>query len=54
MKFEPLTLKRIQGRPVVLKLERPGRANEKRQELTLRLPDVKSVVDVGSVELAGE
>ena len=31
-----------------------GRANEKRQELILRLPGVKSVVDVGSVELAGE
>ena len=28
-----------------------GRANEKRQELTLRLPEETSVVDVGSVEL---
>jgi Ca-activated chloride channel family protein len=31
-----------------------GRADEERRELTVRLPDVKSVVDVGSVELAPE
>lgn len=31
-----------------------GRANEKRQELTLRLPEAKNVVDIGTVELSAE
>ncbi len=31
-----------------------GRADEERRELTVRLPEVEAVVDVGSVELAAE